>query len=377
MPRPAFPGLALALGTIWLLAGALYKLFEGHPADLPQSVVELSPFEAWNTFRFAIVAELAVVALVIALPRLGWLLLASVFGAFISVLWPLVAAGATSCGCFGGTVTIAPKTMMIVDGSLLLLILISRPWRMHKASGLGHLAAIPLLAAAVAGPMLKLPMPEKVQPRKDLVTAISSADTPEVTPASTASLQDNGTASPEGPEMELKDVTNGEPDPATGTQETPKPEVIDVDPDPVDPAPVEPGLPTFMQLDFKSMEGQDLTVQDFYQIADQSQGFIDVNSHVVVYRESCEVCDEHLKDLNAELLNGDPKWEGKTIVLLRIVEDIDSPGTKKVTILPEPSQKVSLPALERGYLVTTPLTFDVDETFLIQNVVDVRKELGH
>lgn len=375
MPRPAFPGLALALGTIWLLAGALYKLFEGHPADLPQSVVDLSPFKAWNTFRFAIVAELAVIALVISMPRLGWVLLAGVFGTFIAVLWPLVAEGATSCGCFGGTVTIAPTTMMIVDGSLLLLILVSRPWRMHKASGLGPLAAIPLLAAAAAGPMLKLPMPEKVQPRTEIVTDPQGSEPArEMIPATTPAAPLTA-AAPQGvggPETTATDATN----PTEGT-ENPALTVEPVEAPPAHQEPSAPGLPTFMQLNFKSMEGQDLTAQDFYQIADQTQGFIDVNSHVVVYRDSCEVCEEHLKDLSAELLNGDPKWQGKTIVLMRIVEDIDSPSTKKVTILPEPSQKVSLPALERGYLVTTPLSFDVDEAFLIQSVVDVREELGH
>lgn len=365
MPRPAFPGLALALGTIWLLAGALYKLFEGHPADLPQSVVDLSRFKAWNTFRFAIVAELAVIALVIALPRLGWVLLAGVFGTFIAVLWPLVAEGATSCGCFGGTVTIAPKTMMIVDGSLLLLILVSRPWRMHKASGLGPLAAIPLLAAAVAGPMLKLPIPEKVQPRTDAVAVAKGSEPAQGTAPGATSADPLAAAAPDD---KIEPGTT-ETAVTTPTETIPEPEAIDV--------PVETGLPTFLQLDFKSMEGQDLTAQDFYQITDQSQGFIDANSHVVVYRESCEVCEEHLKDLNAELLNGDPKWQDKTIVLLRIIEEIDSPTTKKVTILPEPSQKVSLPALERGYLVTTPMSFDVDEAFMIQNVVDLREELGH
>lgn len=358
--RPALPGFALALGLLWLAAGALYKLFDGHPADLPQSVIEKSPFDAWDTFRYAIAAELAVVGLVIALPRLGWLALCGVFATFLAVLMPLVLEGAESCGCFGGTVKISPTTMMSIDGGLLLLILFSRPWRLPRGAGLGFAAALPLIAAGIAGPIMKLPRPTEVVPTGMQVTVPAVTENK---PASTG----------EGDTVDMTDPATTEPDtPAAATgdgEETPH----DIQPEPV----LAPGLPVFMELPFSELEGQSLYDQPFYAIADQSQGFMDAMCHVVVYRQTCEVCEEHLKTLRAEEQRGEPSWGDKILVLLRIEEDVDTPENNLCTVMPDGHQKVSLPILERGYLVTTPVSFDIDENSTIQNVVDVRKALGH
>ncbi|MEC8511018.1 MAG: hypothetical protein VX015_02655 [Planctomycetota bacterium] len=354
--RPALPGFALALGILWLAAGALYKLFDGHPADLPSSVIEKSPFDAWNTFRFAIAAELAVVALVITVPQLGWLALSGVFATFITVLFPLVAEGAESCGCFGGTITIKPIVMMAIDGGLLGLILFSRPWRLPSTAGLGLLAALPLVIAGVAGPIVKLPRPAAVEtigaPTERPATAVSSSAT-----------------SPSGPGADQ----SADPDALD-----PAPEVaVRTEPEPVAAEPVAPALPIFMELPFMEMQDTSLYDQPFYAIADQSEGFMDAFSHVVVYRQTCEVCEEHLKTLAAEEARGEPSWGDKILVLLRIEEEIDTPGNNLCTVLPEAHQKVKLPALERGYLVTTPVSFDIDDQSRIRSVVDIRKELGH
>lgn len=350
--RPALPGFALALGILWLAAGALYKLFDGHPADLPSSVIEKSPFDAWDTFRFAIAAELAVVALVIAVPRLGWLALSGVFATFITVLFPLVAEGAESCGCFGGTITIKPITMMAIDGGLLLLILFSKPWRLPSAAGLGLAAALPLVAASVAGPIMKLPRP----------AAVEAVGAPTEAPATTGS--ESETVQP------VSSADQDAVDLAPGMAEQNEPE-------PVAAEPVATGLPVFMELPFAEMENTVLYGQPFYAIADQSEGFMDAFSHVVVYRQTCEVCEEHLKTLAAEEARGAPSWGDKILVLLRIEEEIDTPENNLCTVLPQAHQKVKLPALERGYLVTTPVSFDIDEQSTIRNVVDIRKELGH
>ena len=352
--RPALPGFALALGILWLAAGALYKLFDGHPADLPSSVIEKSPFDAWDTFRFAIAAELAVVALVIAVPRLGWLALSGVFATFMTVLFPLVAEGAESCGCFGGTITIKPITMMAIDGGLLLLILFSKPWRLPSAAGLGwrwrrcrwccrrrrshREAPAPRGGRAVGAP---IEAPATAGSGSETLQPVSSADTG-------AGLDRTA------PQMEAP----------TGS-------------DPVAAEPVAAGLPVFMELPFAEMENTVLYGQPFYTIADQSEGFMDAFSHVVVYRQTCEVCEEHLKTLADEEARGEPSWGDKILVLLRIEEEIDTPENNLCTRLPQAHQKVKLPALERGYLVTTPVSFDIDEQSTIRNVVDIRKELGH
>ena len=352
--RPALPGFALALGILWLAAGALYKLFDGHPADLPSSVIEKSPFDAWDTFRFAIAAELAVVALVIAVPRLGWLALSGVFATFITVLFPLVAEGAESCGCFGGTITIKPITMMAIDGGLLLLILFSKPWRLPSAAGLGLAAALPLVAASVAGPIVKLPRPAAVESVGARIEAPSTAG------SGSETLQPVSSADPDAGQDAL--------DPASGME-------APTGSDPVAAEPVAAGLPVFMELPFAEMENTVLYCQPFYTIADQSEGFMDAFSHVVVYRQTCEVCEEHLKTLADEEARGEPSWGDKILVLLRIEEEIDTPENNLCTRLPQAHQKVKLPALERGYLVTTPVSFDIDEQSTIRNVVDIRKEL--
>lgn len=366
--RSALPGFALALGLLWLAAGALYKLFDGVPADLPSSVVEKSPFDAWDTFRYSIAVELAVVGLVIAVPRLGWLLLCGAFATFLAILAPLAMEGAESCGCFGGTVTIKPTTMMAIDGGLLLLILFSRPWRM-KGAGLGFAAALPLVAAGVYGPIAKLPRPADVAGKGPRIQA--PAVTPEDAGPGDTSAAHAGTGAPTGAEGPgAQGAGEATTPPVDGGAEV-------TNPDTVEQPPAAGGLPSFMQLDFPAMDGQALYDQAFYAIADMSEGFLDVNSHVVVYRRTCEVCEEHLKALWADEQRGEPSWGDRTLVLMRIAESVDTPENNLCTVLPGGAQKVTLPELERGYLVTTPVAFDVDDTGVIRNVVDVRKELGH
>ena len=103
------------------------------------------------------------------------------------------------------------------------------------------------------------------------------------------------------------------------------------------------------------------------------------NSHVVVYRQTCEVCKAHLEELWEEAQNDPNRWAsdggaagGQSLVLLRIIENKDTAENNLCELLPEPSQKVTLPALKRGYGITTPIAFDVDENFMVQNVTDLR-----
>lgn len=90
-----------------------------------------------------------------------------------------------------------------------------------------------------------------------------------------------------------------------------------------------------------------------------------------MYRQTCEVCEAHLEDLQLEIQQEPQKWEGRPIVLMRIIEKTDTPENNICDVVPEPSQKVTLPALEKGYLVTTPLSFDVDEAMNITTVTDL------
>lgn len=360
MDRPRLPGFALACGLLWLLAGALYKFFDGSPNDLPQPVVEHSPFDKFNTFRLAIAAEFAVVGLVLTVPRLGWIALGGIFSVFLAVLVPLALGGESSCGCFGSNVTIAPWQMMLIDGSLLGLLLFSAPWRLPKAAGLGAPAFIPFLIVAIVAPLMKLdpPMlPTVVRP--DALTAQGGAPTGD---------EASGAAS---------SGAEGTPVGAGASSGAAEPPVTAPAIEEEDAAPSE--LPEFYELRSAEWTGQDFYATDIAAFADQSMGAVLPNSHVVVYRQTCEVCKEHLEELWEEAQNDPSRWAsdggaagGQSLVLLRIIEDKDTAENNLCELLPEPSQKVTLPALKRGYGITTPITFDVDENFMVQNVTDLR-----
>lgn len=389
--RPALPGLALSLGVTWLLAGAVYKLFEGNVADLPSTVLEHSPFDSgYDTFRYSIAAELAVVGLVIALPRFAWLLLAATFGVFVAALYPLWQEGAESCGCFGGTVQIRPEHMMLIDGGLMLFILVSRPWRMAKGAGLGPLAALAFVAAGVAAPLVKLePMDDAARPavnvdelraRSQGAGTETSPDAGDEDPTDAASTDVDATDAAAGAGATDGAVAAEDQDAADGPEDDVTPDADDTSTEEVAAdegadAPPAPGLPPFMQLDFENWTGQNVYELPFSSIANFDQGFIDANAHVVVYRQTCDVCQEHLENLQLDLQQNPAKWEGRPIVLMRIIEKTDTPENNVCVVLPEPSQKVTLPALEKGYLATTPITFDVDEEMNISKVTNVREEL--
>lgn len=143
------------VASLWLLAGALFKLFAGSPNDLPPMVKEffLGPD---MTFKSAIAVELCVVMTVLLRPRLGWFFLAGTYAVFIAVLAPLVASGEESCGCFGSSVTIPPIVMMGLDALMLLAILFTKPWSQIAKSESKPWILVPLCAAGIASPFLKI-----------------------------------------------------------------------------------------------------------------------------------------------------------------------------------------------------------------------------
>ena len=108
---PALPALAVRLAAAWVLAGALFKLFLGTPADLPPTVVDASPLGLAETYRTAIGIELAVVFLALVRPGTAWPLVVGMYAVFEVVLGAQLAAGAESCGCFGSKVTLTPLQM--------------------------------------------------------------------------------------------------------------------------------------------------------------------------------------------------------------------------------------------------------------------------
>jgi hypothetical protein len=359
MARPNLARVALTLGLLWLAAGALYKLFEGSPNDVPTTVKEHSPLGALDTMRLAIGIELAVIGLVIAVPRIGWFFLSGAFAVFIAVLVPLVVAGETSCGCFGGNISIDPKVMLAVDGALLVLILATKPWRvLPRESGLGAAALLPFFAVAVLAPYgkIKPAVLPPIEPRASVASTDKAAPGEQSTPTVDVGASNQGVAP--------TDVTgaSGTTPPDAAASASPLKDV------------------EFHDLRVADWIGQDAWATDltFFYEAGASAGFTQgaflPNSHVIVYRQTCPDCKEHLEQVWQEVQNGDPKWQGRTVVLLRLEEAKDTPANNVCTMLPEPSEKITFPSLKRGYGITTPYSFDLDEAGLIQNPVDLRKQ---
>ena len=133
-PRSAFGPVVVRLAGLWILAGAVAKLFLGTPKDLPEIVRQNSPFGIDLTFHLVIGVELALVAFAWILPRLASIPVLLLFAFFDFILVSQLRAGAESCGCFGATIQVDPKVMLAVDSALILALVLSRPWRSAELS---------------------------------------------------------------------------------------------------------------------------------------------------------------------------------------------------------------------------------------------------
>jgi hypothetical protein len=146
--------VAVRLAGLWVLAGGLFKLFLGTPADLPAIVKDLPlGFDLPLRLKLVVAAELSVAVLAVLRPRLAWLLLTVLLLVFGGVLTSQVVGGASSCGCFGTKVQIPPAVALAVDGGLLLLLLSSRPWTGRVSAAPPWIVGL-ALAAAIALPFV-------------------------------------------------------------------------------------------------------------------------------------------------------------------------------------------------------------------------------
>ncbi|TDJ72512.1 MAG: hypothetical protein E2O39_06550, partial [Planctomycetota bacterium] len=98
--RDTTAGDVIRIATLWVAAGALFKLFAGSPNDLPPMVRDWYS-DPTLTFKLAVAVELCIVTLGLFRPRMAWIPLVLLYGLFDYVLFPLVKEGADSCGCMG------------------------------------------------------------------------------------------------------------------------------------------------------------------------------------------------------------------------------------------------------------------------------------
>jgi hypothetical protein len=118
--------LARAIVPLWVLTGALFKLVERTPGNLPPTLrqfadqmnVGLGPF-----LRTAIALEFLAVGVMLFLPRLSRAMAIFMLTSFCAILINEVRLGTESCGCMG-KLKVDPLMMLAIDGALLLGVLL-------------------------------------------------------------------------------------------------------------------------------------------------------------------------------------------------------------------------------------------------------------
>lgn len=288
---------ALSLAALWILAGALFKLLEGSPNDLPPIVRETLDMDLGLKYRLAIGIELAIAATALLRPGLGWLLVVAQLIVFDVVLG--FSLDQESCGCFGSTIPITPGQMMAIDTVLLIAVLAGRPWRGFG----GFKAPLPFVAGVAAfGMALPWILDRQVDPQ----------DGPGLSPS-----DENGTG--DGPGQ----GQNGEKDGG------------------------------WVDFAVKDWEGKVVheTPLAKYLNPDELPG----TGLYVLWRWTCDHCAEHLEVL-AEREQGD-----RMIALIRLEEEGDHEGNRAVFQKPSGPFvfEASLPPVV-DYVVTTPAELHVE-----------------
>jgi hypothetical protein len=167
--------LSVRLPALWVLAVSSIKMWKGSPNDIPLIVRENSPLGTDATFYATISIELAFALVALLHPRLGWLLMSALMTVFVAVLLYLISIGATSCGCFGGAISLSPAGMLAIDGSLFAFLLATRPWRSIARTRTPWPAILAAAAAGAAAPWVLVRNVTYEAPRPAPSSAAASA----------------------------------------------------------------------------------------------------------------------------------------------------------------------------------------------------------
>lgn len=109
----------------WLGIGAVLKILDGSPNNLPAALVKWLGglgMDLRFLLEFSIAVELIVVGVMILVPGLARIVGIVMMAAFMPVLIGDVALGASSCGCFGA-VQIPPWVTLVTDAFFLISLL--------------------------------------------------------------------------------------------------------------------------------------------------------------------------------------------------------------------------------------------------------------
>lgn len=180
--------LARIVVPLWILTGAIFKLYERVPDNLPSVIFQAGKDAGIDLdllLRVLIGLELFAAGVMLLVPRLARAMAIFMLSAFCLIIALEMWRRATSCGCFG-SIKIKPWQMLIIDGSLLLGVLIF-PWRSRSFSDgqAQRLWAKPMLVSAilaVAGLGVAFAVPERPPVAQPVPQGESLAD-PRVNPS--------------------------------------------------------------------------------------------------------------------------------------------------------------------------------------------------
>jgi hypothetical protein len=284
-------GIAVRVSALWLFAGAFFKLFFGNPNLIPPLVREHTPFSLILTYEIAISIELAIVALAMLKPRVGWLAITPLFVFFLVLLGDMVRQGKSNCGCFGNAFELHPLVMMSIDAACLGFVLATRPWSAPFGRGAPWAAVGTAMAIGVVLPWIVIGDKSQKPADPGLV----------VTPG-------NGTTAPVPP--------------ADG------------------------GRKVWVEMHPERWTGQ--TVYDIAELTRQVPAeMIPTDGTIVFWRQSCDHCAAHLRAMASET------DESKLILLVQVTDDMKA--SPAVDALPSGANVTRFALPEGpDYLVETP-----------------------
>ena len=330
--------LAVRLPALWILGVALIKLTAGSPADIPIFIRENPLSQALGeqlNFQLIVAIELAFALVALFVPRIGWKLVSALLTIFVGVLLKLIAEGSTSCGCFGGAISLSPYAMLAIDGSLFAFLLFTRPWQALPAAPL-PLARLALAAlVGVVTPFVALPLIDswrKAQATPSAPTTPPNTDT--TAPGTTTPAGDTSTSSPKLPAPPaLPQLPKSNPNAANARPNSADGFLVPSF-DASGKWKLPDSLPRWARLRPPEWIGKSIHDTDLAVWMD-TRAFPEDGTWIL-YLETCSHCADYLKELEANF-GSDPKL----YVFVRLATDKDE--TEQVVKIKPPGEQAALP----------------------------------
>ena len=141
--------LARVIVPLYFGLGAVLKMIDASPTQLPAALIKWAGaggVDLLYVLRLSVAGELAVVGVMVLVPRLARPVGLFLLGLFLPVLIGDLLLGSATCGCFGA-VAVSPWVTLFIDGSLFVGLL----YFGAKAPSLRLEKTLPTLPLVVAG----------------------------------------------------------------------------------------------------------------------------------------------------------------------------------------------------------------------------------